>query len=206
MRGLCVGFTGGQFAPPLPRRGKPGALRLPRTPSGPPILPLRTPHRQTAAPGFAVPASAARPHSAAFGGARGFSSYPVECAFRLPVRSRSSGAGERGAGGSEASPAHRRPYSEPGVRAFGKANKLTVTPECFEKTFRCGESEASPARLNTSIKNRAGNASYPALFSSLVSGGLAFGEETAQQRAQRAIEHQRRGKIAEAVRQIKRNA
>ena len=105
MRGLCVGFTGGRFAPPA---GQTGGAAAPPDPLGASHPALANPAQANRAPGFAVPASAARPHSAAFGGARGFSSYPVECAFRLPVRSRSSGAGERGAGGSEASPAHRR--------------------------------------------------------------------------------------------------
>ena len=88
------GRTGGAAAPPDPL----GALRPAAA----------DPAQDSSAPGVAGPASAARPHSAASGGARGFFSYPVECAFRLPVRLRSSGAGERGAGGSEASPAHRR--------------------------------------------------------------------------------------------------
>ena len=108
VRGLCVGFTGGQFAPPLPRRGKPGALRLPRTPSGPPILPLRTPHRQTARPaspcrrplrGRIAPPSAARAVSLPTQ-----SSALSACPSVRVLR----GAGERGAGGSEASPAYRR--------------------------------------------------------------------------------------------------
>ena len=96
---LNDGATGG---------GRTGGAAAPPDPLGASHPALANPAQANRAPGFAVLASAARPHSAAFGGVRGFFSHPVECAFRLPVRSRSSGAGERGAGGSEASPAHRR--------------------------------------------------------------------------------------------------
>ena len=94
--------------PAAPAAGQTGGAAAPPDPLGASHPALANLAQANRAPGFAVPASAARPHSAAFGGVRGFFSYPVECAFRLPVRSRSSGAGERGAGGSEASPAHRR--------------------------------------------------------------------------------------------------
>ena len=110
-----------------PGEGEPGALRLPRTPSGPPILPLRTPHRQTARPAspcrrrarFLFPPSRVR-----FPPARPFAFF---------------GGQERGVQGGAKLPPPIGGRAAAGVRAFSEANKPTVTPECFEGAFRCGE-------------------------------------------------------------------
>ena len=126
---LNDGATGG---------GRTGGAAAPPDPLGASHPALANPAQANRAPGFAVLASAARPHSAAFGGVRGFSSYPVECAFCLPVRSRSLGGQERGVQGGAKLPPPIGGRAVAGVRAFSEANKPDVTPKQLKELLRCG--------------------------------------------------------------------